>query len=1675
MSRVWVLRVIACLAGVATVAPAAWGQLPLTPNNCASNSVLPSTYQFYQEVNRWMGVAVSPQNPAYSVQLEMLAGPTNSYSPAVLSTQLNGTNFLMRTFAGVPDAWCYAKAFSPPPGGNAGFVAQWDPGSGPLAEGGSYSANYGGLALQCELLRVFDVFLTAGQSYTFTLTTSQPLDDIKLAVVRQTSRPDGWASRQDALFEKQADPVGSAVPHVYTATATGNHGLAVFLDDMTAFGGTWTLGFDVYTPPAGLPDLVVDSLAPTTAPAGTSVTIGIAIRNIGNGPAGASTTQFVFGGGSPFSLATPALAAGAATVVHANLGVLDIAGQYTMTAVADQAGVIAESFETNNSRTETFTVTSVQTLPDLVVNSVTPASAVPSQPFTVYANLYNRGTAGSGASTTRLELNPGGPMVEIATPPIDAGATYKVQGVMVGVPAGQYTLRAVADCLGAVTELSELNNIRDIAFQAIGPDLVVESISPLAVVGNVAPVFTIAVRNLGNGGAVASSSRLAVDGLTACLHIDTPPVPAGGAVAVQCVTSTILSPGNHTVDAYLDVGSVVLESNENNNHLTATVSVTPSSVVVNAAGTGDYPTIQAAVDAVAPGGEVLLAAGTYTGAGNRDITFRGKNVSVVALPGGVIINCQGDPDNERRAFRFVSGETPASLVRGVTIIGGWSEYGVGGGILISGSAPTLEECVIHACHADKGGAIACSGSPVGGLRPQLTRCTLTGNSANLGAAAYMEGTIGVMMDNVLIASNYGYGGAVAYGAGGSGTLDLDCCDVWNNGGGDYVGPAAGQLGIDGNISQNPLFCDAAVDDFHLASNSPCAAAMYPGCGRIGALDAACGPLGGTVRRVEANGSGPYATIQQAINGSVDGDIVELGNGVYIGTGNRNVSTLGKAILVRSASGDPYACRLDAQNAYRGFEFNSGEGPTTMITGIGIFNGAAATGAGILCSGASPSLINLYIADCNATDDGGGLCCTSYASPTITGCRFENNSATDDGGGLYAATWCSPEIDDCVFSGNLAGDRGGGAVFSVNCFPTIDGTTFRGNEAANGGGLNFTYAYGPVTDCVFLENISTYGGGYHGYGNARADFRRCTFSGNTAANGANVYLRANSSPTFTNCIIAFGVAGAAFARYATDCNPVLACTDVWGNAGGDWTAMISDQNGLNGNFWADPLFCDRLDGVLTLRGDSPCAMVNNSGCGQVGALPVGCSGVWLVRPDGSGDFSTIQAAIDAAVAGETIVLADGVFTGSGNRDLDFKGKAITMRSQSGDATACIIDCQGTPAAPHFGVNFVTGETPATVLQDVTIRGAYRFNGAGGRIDAAHPTLRRVIFRDNKGDSGGGLILANGAAPWLEDCVFQDNAVTNAGGGLYANASFPQLVGCAFRGNTAYWGGGGLYCQRAAPNVVNCTFDGNASSQWGGAVHARYVESAPSFSGCLFTGNTAPQGGALYGRDASGPSFTACTFSGNASANGAVLHGRSGSTVNVIRGLLVFSPTGATVTSDGTAVFNLLCSDVYGNVGGDWTGPIASQASVSNNFSADPVFCNRWGGVHTLASISPCAPARSPCGQQVGALGEGCVLSDVAEPGALPPVSLVLEQNVPNPFNPMTTVTFATPRDGQVEAAVYALDGRRVTTLHSGPLPAGRHELVWRALDERGRAVASGIYLVRVRAGEEVLTRKMMLLR
>ena len=92
----------------------------------------------------------------------------------------------------------------------------------------------------------------------------------------------------------------------------------------------------------------------------------------------------------------------------------------------------------------------------------------------------------------------------------------------------------------------------------------------------------------------------------------------------------------------------------------------------------------------------------------------------------------------------------------------------------------------------------------------------------------------------------------------------------------------------------------------------------------------------------------------------------------------------------------------------------------------------------------------------------------------------------------------------------------------------------------------------------------------------------------------------------------------------------------------------------------------------------------------------------------------------------------------------------------------------------------------------------------------------------------------------------------------------------------------------------------------------------------------------------------------------------------------------------------------------------------------------------------------------------------------PGQIIVEQNSPNPFNPLTNISFTITSETHVSIEIYDLIGRKVRVLTSSHYPTGRHTLVWNARDDSGRGVSSGIYFYRVMTDSHTIIRKMLLL-
>jgi hypothetical protein len=123
--------------------------------------------------------------------------------------------------------------------------------------------------------------------------------------------------------------------------------------------------------------------------------------------------------------------------------------------------------------------------------------------------------------------------------------------------------------------------------------------------------------------------------------------------------------------------------------------------------------------------------------------------------------------------------------------------------------------------------------------------------------------------------------------------------------------------------------------------------------------------------------------------------------------------------------------------------------------------------------------------------------------------------------------------------------------------------------------------------------------------ADAALVQCTFYGNAAPHGGNISSDCSAVASITGCIVAASSAGVGLYKDSGS-GAVIECTNIYGNAGGDWVGLIAGQYGLNGNICLDPMFCDPENGDFTLSEGSPCLPDYNPECGLIGAHERGCT-------------------------------------------------------------------------------------------------------------------------------------------------------------------------------------------------------------------------------------------------------------------------------------------------------------------------------------------------------------------------------------------------------------------------------------------------------------------------------------
>lgn len=241
----------------------------------------------------------------------------------------------------------------------------------------------------------------------------------------------------------------------------------------------------------------------------------------------------------------------------------------------------------------------------------------------------------------------------------------------------------------------------------------------------------------------------------------------------------------------------------------------------------------------------------------------------------------------------------------------------------------------------------------------------------------------------------------------------------------------------------------------------------------------------------------------------------------------------------------------------------------------------------------------------------------------------------------------------------------------------------------------------------------------------------------------------------------------------------------------------------------------------------------------------CSAATIIVGSSGSDFREIQPAIDSAKDGDIVLVKIG--THGSVQPITFRGKAITVKSQSGAALTSI-EFRGPSSDSSSAVIFESGETTRSVLQGFTVKGG---KGSADRSDGA------LIL-------GGGILCRNGSSPTIQDCRISGNSGGIEGGGVACDDSSPIILNCTIDGNSAMFGAG-ISFTRSSAQLIRCTIQGNAFNDSGGGGGVYCFDSSPTFQDCTIARNAAKEGGGMYCLD-SAPAIEGCRIELNVCWNG-----------------------------------------------------------------------------------------------------------------------------------------------------------------------------------------------------------------
>ncbi|MBN1125746.1 MAG: right-handed parallel beta-helix repeat-containing protein [Sedimentisphaerales bacterium] len=331
------------------------------------------------------------------------------------------------------------------------------------------------------------------------------------------------------------------------------------------------------------------------------------------------------------------------------------------------------------------------------------------------------------------------------------------------------------------------------------------------------------------------------------------------------------------------------------------------------------------------------------------------------------------------------------------------------------------------------------------------------------------------------------------------------------------------------------------------------------------------------------------------------------------------------------------------------------------------------------------------------------------------------------------------------------------------------------------------------------------------------------------------------------------------------------------------------------------------------------------------------------------YSTIQAAINAAHNGDTVLVSPGEYVISA--PLTFNGKAITVKAESELGASVTTIRMGTPINPNHAsvLYFTKGETASSILDGFTITGG---RGESWQVDWGD-------FIDDM-NAGGGIYCVE-ASPTIRNCTITGNSTWREGGnggGIYCSYANSTIMNCTITGNTTWSNGGGIWCGESSVTIKDCLVSNNTARSGGGIF---CEESLVTIIDCMVSNNIVDSyGSGLYCQYSSEIILSGCTFAGNSAIYNAIwCCGRSHTTVTNC--IIWNNAGGALNVDDGSSIcVDYSCIEdeqVWPGTGNIYQDPLfcgweTSEVRVQNQSQFEAVLGGSDGFNFALSCQSPC---------------------------------------------------------------------------------------------------------------------------